>query len=191
MSPPKIFWSAAVFALILISAGFLIGQTNSLIGQAQVNHITGTIVLTDREDIDSVTAPISLPGTTCTVDIMHCFGGSYVQNNAITAPNLFRATNTYWTQFNRPGIGNVMEGGMEYVSGGYPVILLPSSNTTDTRCMGRHYNAVSSGTYYIFLAHSFDKPGPLTDPPMEIANPTPDAGVAQHAYYLAVSYDCT
>lgn len=83
MNPPKVFWAAAVFALVLIGAGFFILQSTGF-AQAQ-GKITGTIVLNDTTGtMDYTMNTIALPGTTCTVTAVIC-GTSVAYNPIVLA----------------------------------------------------------------------------------------------------------
>lgn len=79
MNPPKVFWAAVVFAMVVIGAGFFILQSTGF-AQAQ-GKITGTIVLRDQASASDFLAPVSLPGSTCSVKITSC-GGPVVFFNA-------------------------------------------------------------------------------------------------------------
>ncbi|MBN1940706.1 MAG: hypothetical protein JW772_00830 [Candidatus Diapherotrites archaeon] len=77
MNAPKELWIALIFAVMLISAGFFIGQTNNIIGQAQGTKITGTIVLMDQTQGATHSGALhafSLPGTKCDVIATGCGG---------------------------------------------------------------------------------------------------------------------
>jgi len=95
MEIPKAFWAFAGIGIILIATGFLVSQTSGLLAKSDVaTKITGNIILRDNTAGTPLTAPISLPGNTCTVQITSCGAAFKIHSpqaaSFITSENVIR-----------------------------------------------------------------------------------------------------
>jgi len=190
MNPPKVVWAAIAFGILLISGGFLIGQTGSLFGLAGHggNHITGTIVLTDKDVDFSYLGNVALPGTTCNVIITQCGIGVIIANGNVV-PAFLKSRNIDKVGANWPANANNPRF-TEYVPISQPIgvreeggAILPSN------CTGAEYRDLLADNYIVGIVN-IKRAGPgLLDYGEEIVN-SGDAGTVAFRN-VTVSYKCT
>ncbi|MBI4044175.1 MAG: hypothetical protein HY392_00530 [Candidatus Diapherotrites archaeon] len=181
MNPPKVFWAAAVFALVVIGAGFFILQSTGF-AQAQ-GKITGTIVLTDKSTAEEVytTGSVALPGSTCDVVIVQC--GSTIGDVYDSYVPAFYKSTLKERQGNAWPMDWQNDSFTEFIPLSQP---LGVHMTVDDKCNGSEYRGLSSGNYIIgqvMIRHNGEY----------ILYPTPPKYPNQGSEIsmLTVSYSCT
>ncbi|MDO8634414.1 MAG: hypothetical protein Q7K34_03950 [archaeon] len=203
MQVPKLLVAAVVFAVVLVSAGFFLGQlANPAIAQeqsiAQRQKITDTVVLIDKSlpanDLPKSGGIISLPGASCKVFLYQC-GPSLVRENTSMklVPALYKSRNIprneneqrRWdsNKFNAPAF-------TEYVPISQPTGITRYFDPSP--CHGSQYNSVPAGLYLVgqVLILPSEEGYYLEFPPADNPESHYDSGMASSSS-LTVSYECT